>query len=150
MRSGRWKVKSGRLYIGGTLFFKMTVFSYLCTVADQQYDKLFYSIGEVVKRYNIPVSTLHYWEKEFTELKPHRNKKGNRLYTEDDILLLDTIYFLVKEKGYTIKGAKERLKADRVTQEKNARIRNSLLNIRALMMEMKESLDEAIKNQSEK
>jgi DNA-binding transcriptional MerR regulator len=114
-------------------------------MAAPKYDKLFYSIGEVVKRYNIPVSTLHYWEKEFSELKPHRNKKGNRMYTEDDILLLDTIYFLVKEKGYTIKGAKERLKTDRITQEKNAKIRNSLLNIRALMLEMKESLDEAIK-----
>ena len=106
-------------------------------------------MSEVVKRYNVPVSTLHYWEKEFTELKPHRNKKGNRMYTEDDILLLDTIYFLVKEKGYTIKGAKERLKADRVTQEKNARIRNSLLNIRALMLEMKESLEAEIKRRED-
>lgn len=128
----------------------MAVFSYLCTMAAPKYDKLFYSIGEVVKRYNIPVSTLHYWEKEFSELKPHRNKKGNRMYTEDDILLLDTIYFLVKEKGYTIKGAKDRLKADRVSQEKNARIRNSLLNMRALMLEMKESLDDAIKKQGVK
>ncbi|PLW95355.1 MAG: MerR family transcriptional regulator [Marinilabiliales bacterium] len=110
-----------------------------------KYEKLFYSMSEVVKRYDLPVSTLHYWEKEFTELKPKRNKKGNRMYTEDDILLLDTIYFLVKEKGYTIKGAKERLKADRITQEKNARIRNSLLNIRALMLEMKESLEAEIK-----
>lgn len=108
-------------------------------------DKLFYPIGEVVKRYNVAISTLHYWEKEFNELKPQRNKKGNRLYTEKDILLLDSIYFLIKEKGYTIKGAREKLRIDRKKLEKNMVIRSKLLNIRKLLMDIKKSLDDELK-----
>jgi DNA-binding transcriptional MerR regulator len=103
--------------------------------------KLFYSIGELTERYKVQPSTLHFWEKQFPELQPKRNKKGNRFYTEQDILLLDTIYYLTKDKGYTIKGARERLKTDRKKLERNATIRSTLVQMRDFLKELQKELD---------
>lgn len=110
-------------------------------MAESKDSKLFYSIGEVTERYKVQPSTLHFWEKQFPELQPKRNKKGNRFYTEQDILLLDTIYYLTKEKGYTLKGARERLKADRKKLERSATIRSTLLRMREFLVEIKKELD---------
>ena len=60
--------------------------------------------------FNVNPSHIRYWEREFDVLKPHKNKKGNRLFTKDDIEQLKLIYHLVKEKGLTLKGAKQKLK----------------------------------------
>ncbi len=72
--------------------------------------KLYYSIGEVASIFNVNTSLIRFWEKEFPGIKPKKNKKGNRLFTPKDIQLLDKIYVLVKEKGYTLEGAKKALK----------------------------------------
>jgi DNA-binding transcriptional MerR regulator len=72
--------------------------------------KKYYRISQVSKMLNTPASTLRYWEKVFTQLKPLKSKNGIRYYNENDIELLKTIIFLIKEKGYTIEGAKYALK----------------------------------------
>ena len=72
--------------------------------------KLYYSIGEVAGAFGVNASLLRFWEKEFDVLKPKKNAKGNRLFTPSDIKNLELIYHLVKERGYTLEGAKLHLK----------------------------------------
>ena len=69
-------------------------------------DKLYYPIGEVARAFNVNTSLLRYWEQEFPILRPKKNKKGNRYFTPEDIKNLKIIYHLVKEKGYTLDGAR--------------------------------------------
>src|SRR3954469_25224860 len=76
----------------------------------EQTEKLFYSISEVSEMFDLNASTLRFWEKEFDVLKPTKNKKGNRLFTQKDIDHIAQIVDLVKQKGFTIQGAKEQLK----------------------------------------
>ena len=72
--------------------------------------KLYYSIGEVAEAFDVNTSLIRFWEKEFTVLKPKKNAKGNRLFTPEDIKYLELIYYLVKERGFTLEGAKTHLK----------------------------------------
>lgn len=69
-------------------------------------DKLYYSIGEVSKAFDVNASLIRYWEQEFPILRPKKNRKGNRYFTPEDIKHLKIIYHLVKEKGYTLDGAR--------------------------------------------
>jgi DNA-binding transcriptional MerR regulator len=75
-------------------------------------EKVYYSIGEVAGLFNVNASLIRFWEQEFAILKPKKNKKGNRLFTQRDLRYLHMIYHLVKEKGYTLKGANDALKED--------------------------------------
>lgn len=72
--------------------------------------KLYYTIGEVAIFFDVNTSLIRFWEKEFSGIKPKKNKKGNRLFTPKDIKIIDKIYILVKEKGYTLDGAKKALR----------------------------------------
>ena len=73
-------------------------------------DKRYYNIGLVAKAFNVNTSLIRFWEQEFDIIKPKKNKKGNRLFTKEDIKNLQLIYRLVKEKGFTLEGAKRKLK----------------------------------------
>ncbi|HRS53986.1 MAG TPA: MerR family transcriptional regulator [Bacteroidales bacterium] len=73
-------------------------------------DKLYYTISEVANIFNVKPSLIRFWENEFDIIRPQRNKKGNRLFTKKDIENFYIIYHLIKEKGYTIQGAKKKLK----------------------------------------
>ena len=73
-------------------------------------DKRYYKIGEVAKAFDVNTSLIRFWENEFDVLKPKKNKKGNRLFTPEDLENLKMIYYLVKEKGFTLEGAKNKLK----------------------------------------
>jgi DNA-binding transcriptional MerR regulator len=73
-------------------------------------EKLYYTIGEVSKAFKVNPSLIRFWEKEFEVLKPKKNSKGTRRYSSVDIENFQTIHHLVKEKGYTLEGAKEQLK----------------------------------------
>ncbi len=73
-------------------------------------EKRYYKIGEVAKAFEVNTSLIRFWENEFEVLKPKKNKKGNRLFTPEDLKNLKLIYFLVKEKGFTLEGAKNKLK----------------------------------------
>lgn len=77
----------------------------------EQTDKLYYSISEVSDMFEVNASTIRFWEKEFDILKPTKNKKGNRLFTQKDIENLRLIVHYVKEKGYTLNGAKDVIKS---------------------------------------
>ena len=73
-------------------------------------DKLYYKIGEVAKAFEVKTSLIRYWEKEFKALHPKKNKNGSWLYTKKDVEVIQHIYQLVKEKGFTLDGAKQKLK----------------------------------------
>ena len=75
-------------------------------------EKLYYNIGEVAKAFKVNPSLIRFWDKEFDILKPKKNAKGNRKFRQEDIENLKLIYHLVKEKGYTLEGAKSHLKFD--------------------------------------
>ena len=79
----------------------------------QQSGKLFYSIGEVAKMFNVNTSLIRFWEKEFDIIKPKKNKKGNRLFTQTDVDNFHIIYNLAKERGYTLQGVKNKLKENK-------------------------------------
>lgn len=81
--------------------------------AEQQLDKRFYRIGDVAQILNIPASTLRFWEKEFTIIKPHRNAKNIRFYTPKDIETIRMIYYLVKEKGLKLDAAQEQIRRNK-------------------------------------
>ena len=103
-------------------------------------EKLYYSIGEVAKIFGVSTSLLRYWEKEFDILKPRKNKKGNRLFTKLDVKNLKMIYHLVKEKGYTLDGAKQKLSSNTDNLKNNQRIVESLQQIKLFLNEVKEDL----------
>lgn len=103
-------------------------------------DKLLYPIGEVAKMFNVNTSLIRFWEKEFEILKPNKNKKGNRLFTNKDIDNLNLIYHLVKEKGLTLKGAKLKLKTNKIETLKNFELVSKLQEIRNFLTEVKNIL----------
>ncbi len=105
-------------------------------------EKLVYSMGEVSEMFDVKPSLLRYWEEQFPTLKPKRNKKGNRLYSPQDVEQLKTIYHLVKERGMTIEGAKKALREQRKegTVARNAQLMERLQRIRALLVEVREDL----------
>ena len=89
-------------------------------ITDIQLTKLYYSIGEVADMFDVNASLIRFWEKEFTLIKPKKNKKGNRLFTPKDILNFNKIYSLVKEQGYTLEGAKLALKSGELSDDHTA------------------------------
>ena len=76
-------------------------------------EKRYYGIGEVAKAFNVNTSLIRFWEKEFDALKPKKNAKGNRKFTPEDIKILELIFHLVKERGFTLEGAKIHLKENK-------------------------------------
>ena len=73
-------------------------------------DKRYFSIGELAKAFNVNASLIRFWDKEFDILKPKKNAKGNRMFTPEDVKNLQLIYHMVKERGFTLEGAKTHLK----------------------------------------
>ena len=103
-------------------------------------EKLYYSIGEVADIFEVNVSLLRFWEKEFNILKPKKNKKGNRMFTTKDLDNLKIIYHLVKERGYTLKGPKKKLKENKEDTINNIEIVNRLKDIRKFLVKLKDQL----------
>jgi DNA-binding transcriptional MerR regulator len=102
--------------------------------------KLYYSIGEVADILEVNTSLIRFWEKEFPILKPKKNKKGNRQFTKDDLDNLKMIYHLVKERGFTLQGAKEKLKGGKAAAKKEVEIVNSLTKLKDFLLEIKKEL----------
>lgn len=107
---------------------------------DVRIEKVYYSIGEVAELFEVKPSLIRFWEKEFDILKPQKNQKGNRLFMQQDIANLRLVYHLVKERGYTLQGAREKLKQNREDVEKGAEIVDSLYKIRNFLEELKSDL----------
>ncbi|MCK9413650.1 MAG: MerR family transcriptional regulator [Prolixibacteraceae bacterium] len=103
-------------------------------------EKLYFSIGEVAEKFNLAPSALRFWEKEFDTIKPFKNKKGNRFYTQEDIDHLAIINHLVKERGLTLKGAKAKIKDNKEEVDHNFEIVQKLQEIKKYLIEIKETL----------
>lgn len=103
-------------------------------------EKLFYSIGEVASMFDVNTSTIRFWEKEFSFLKPHKNKKGNRMFREEDIEDLKLIHHLLKEKGMTIAGVKKKIKENRGGEIRNMEVIKKLENIKEKLLGIKKEL----------
>lgn len=103
---------------------------------EKKVEKLYYSIGELSKMLGVPVSTVRFWENEFDILKPRKNKKGNRLFTQEDVKNLKIIYHLVKEQGMTLAGARKNLSENREEADYKFEINESLQNIKTMLLEI--------------
>ncbi|MBR5206825.1 MAG: MerR family transcriptional regulator [Alistipes sp.] len=102
--------------------------------------KLLYSMGEVTEMFDVNASLIRYWESKFDCIKPHKNKKGNRMFTPSDVENLKLIYHLVKEKGMTLEGANKTMKGRGKSVQREISILERLQNIRAMLVEVRESL----------
>jgi DNA-binding transcriptional MerR regulator len=105
-------------------------------------EKIFYSISEVAVMLGVNPSLIRFWDKEFSVLKLQKNKKGNRLFTQDDIRQLRLIYHLVKEKGMTLKGAAQLLDKNREGTAKTAEVIEKLLMIRQQLVDIRNEMAE--------
>jgi DNA-binding transcriptional MerR regulator len=103
-------------------------------------EKLYYSIGETAEMLNVPVSTVRFWENEFDILKPMKNKKGNRMFTPDDIKNLKIIYHLLKEERMTLPGAKKRLSGKWEETQYKYEINESLQKIKGLLLDLRDNI----------
>lgn len=103
--------------------------------------KLYYSIGEVANIFNVNTSLIRFWEKEFSIIKPAKNKKGNRMFTPDDVENFHLIFHLVKEKGLTLKGAKKKLSENKEDTFQNFELVKRLKDIKAELIKIRENLD---------
>lgn len=107
---------------------------------EKEITKMYYSISEVSKMFDVRQSTLRYWEKEFEILQPKKNKKGTRYFTQADIDNLKVIYHLVKERGFTIQGAKDKIKGNKEDTVNTVEVVNSLKKIKEFLLEIKAEL----------
>jgi DNA-binding transcriptional MerR regulator len=107
---------------------------------EKEIEKLYYSIGEVSDMFNVAPSLIRFWESEFELIQPKKNRKGNRQFTGEDIDNVRTIYHLVKEKGFTLQGAKEMLKNDTQSVKDKMEVIDSLRRIRSFLVEVREKL----------
>ena len=102
--------------------------------------KRYYRIGEIAKAFNVNASLIRFWDKEFEALKPKKNAKGNRRFTPDDVQNLKLIYNLVKERGYTLEGAKTYLKEQDQKSLDNFKIITKLEGVKNELMKIKNQL----------
>ena len=105
-------------------------------------EKLYYSMGEVAEMFDVNTSLIRHWESQFSILRPKRNKKGNRLFSPEDVENLKMIYHLVKERGMTLEGAKKALRKapSESGVDRDAELMERLQRIRALLVEVREDL----------
>ncbi len=103
-------------------------------------EKRYYGIGEVAKAFGVNTSLIRFWEKEFDILKPKKNAKGNRKFTPEDIKNLKFIYHLVKERGFTLEGAKTHLKEEKKKALSNFEIVSKLESIKNQLTKLKDNL----------
>lgn len=103
-------------------------------------EKLYYGIGEVADAFGVNTSLIRFWEKEFDVIKPKKNAKGNRKFTPEDIKNLQLIYHLVKERGFTLEGAKTHLKEEGRKTLTNFEIIRKLETIKSTLIQLKKQL----------
>lgn len=104
-------------------------------------EKKYYTIGEVAERFGVATSLIRFWEGEFDIIKPKKNRKGNRQFTTEDIDNVALIYHLVKERGFTLQGAKDMLKNNADDMKGKMDMLTSLKKIRSFLAEIRSELD---------
>lgn len=108
---------------------------------DNSSKKLYYSISEVAAMFNLNESTLRFWEKEFSTIRPRKTGKGTRFYKQEDIEAIRLIYFLVRERGMTLAGARQKLKDNKDTTIRQAEIVNRLKQIKNELLSIRDAFD---------
>jgi len=103
-------------------------------------EKRYYGIGEVAKAFKVNTSLIRFWEKEFDVLKPKKNAKGNRKFSQEDIENLKFIYHLVKERGFTLEGAKTHLKEHKKEALDNFSLIAKLERVKSELLKIKSQL----------
>lgn len=103
-------------------------------------EKKYYSIGEVAEELDVATSLIRFWESEFDIIKPKKNRKGNRQFTKEDIENVKIIYHLVKERGFTLQGAKDMLKNNSNEIKDKMTLIDSLKQIRTFLVELKNQM----------
>lgn len=109
------------------------------TEVQEEITKTYFSITEVSEMLKLSPSLIRFWETEFDMLQPRKNKKGNRIFTQSDIQLLQEIQYLVKKRRYTLEGAREKLKGNREKVAANLQTRETLLKLRRFLENLKDS-----------
>jgi len=107
---------------------------------EREISKMYYTMGEVAILFDVNQSLIRFYEKEFDILQPKKNKKGNRYFTPEDIENFKIIFHLIKEKGYTLNGAKEYLKNNLNITRDNYRVISALENIKNFLIEVRDQL----------
>jgi DNA-binding transcriptional MerR regulator len=107
---------------------------------DREINKMYYSMGEVTEMFSVNASQIRFYEKEFDVLQPKKNKKGNRLFTPEDIENLKIIFHLVDEKGFTLKGAKEHLKNNSSEVKENQKIIDALEKLKDFLLKLNQEI----------
>jgi len=107
---------------------------------NQEVKKIYFSIGDVAEMFNVNTSLIRFWEKEFDIIKPHKNQKGTRYFTQQDIDNFHLIFHLVKERGFTLQGAKDKLNENKTETIDHHEIVKSLEKIKSFLIEIKENL----------
>ncbi|MEQ8712798.1 MAG: MerR family transcriptional regulator [Cyclobacteriaceae bacterium] len=107
---------------------------------EKEIEKKYYTIGEVADDLGVATSLIRFWEGEFDIIKPKKNRKGNRQFTKEDIKNVKLIFHLVKEKGYTLQGAREFIKSDVNAAMDKVEMVDSLKRIRGFLMEIRDQL----------
>lgn len=102
--------------------------------------RLYYSIGEVARMFDVNTSLIRFWEKEFDIIRPHKNKKGNRLFTTTDVDNFHKIYHLVKERGFTLQGAKDKLRDNPDDLDRNFEVVKTLDKMKEFLLALKKQL----------
>jgi DNA-binding transcriptional MerR regulator len=102
--------------------------------------KMYYSITEVAKWFKVNASLLRYWENEFDILKPRKNRKGDRLFRPEDIKNLQVIYYLLRNRKFSLEGAKKYLRNNRQQADVNIQLAQSLTKFRSFLLELKANL----------
>ncbi|MXV52221.1 MerR family transcriptional regulator [Pedobacter sp. HMF7647] len=107
---------------------------------EREINKLYYTMGEVTEMFQVNASQIRFYEREFEILQPKKNKKGNRLFSPEDVENLKIIFHLVKDKGYTLHGAKDYLKTDKNAVKENQKVIDSLERLKQFLLEVREQL----------
>ncbi len=103
-------------------------------------EKRYYGIGEIAKAFGVNTSLIRFWEKEFDVLEPKKNAKGNRKFTPQDVKNLQLIFHLVKERGFTLEGAKTHLKENKSQTLSSFEIIQKLQTVKAELIKIKNQL----------
>jgi DNA-binding transcriptional MerR regulator len=107
---------------------------------DREISKMYYTMGEVSAMFDVNQSLIRFYEKEFDVLQPKKNKKGNRYFTPEDLENFKIIFHLIRDKGYTLNGAKDHLKNNMGDTRENQRVIDSLENIKKFLLEVRDQL----------
>ena len=107
---------------------------------EREISKMYYTMGEVAILFDVNQSLIRFYEKEFDVLQPKKNKKGNRYFTPEDIENLKIIFNLIRDKGYTLNGAKEHLKNNSTDTRDTQKVINSLENLKTFLLEVRDQL----------